>query len=200
MRRLVVTTASGRVVADDKVTEEQLADGVSRWMQVVPDCGVYVDGRLISDEVRRVLLGLKTTPTPAATPSPTAAPTSTAPTAPVEPEELRSAAEAMQYAFGGVIKGWRDLLDFTQDFTKRYGEQLLERDRQNADEAARQRSLTHTSLKDIDLLDRSIAATTFKDRLAAATANSTARVRQDDRMRVGDVVAGVLKMILGDRK
>lgn len=196
MRRMVVRTASGRVVTDVEVTEQQLAEGVARWIQVAPDCGVYVDGVLVSDEVRRAWQASTGATSPMPTPMP-APPVASAPAAPIEPEQLRSAAEAMQYAYTSVVKGWQDLLDYAQDFTKKSGEQILERERAIADEAARQRELTHKSMKDINLLERSVAATVFKDKLAAAGAHSAARVRQDDRMRFGDVVSGVLKTLLG---
>lgn len=196
MRRMVVRTASGQVVTDVGVTEQQLAECVTRWIRLAPGCGVYVDGVLVSHEVRRAWqaatgAAASTTPAPAV---------ASAPAAPIEPDQLRSAAEAMQYAYSGVVKGWQDVLDFAQDFTKKCGEQLLERERAIADEAARQRELTHKSMKDIDLLERSVAATVFKDKLAAAGANSVARVRRDDRMRPGDVVAGVLKTLVGFTK
>ena len=192
MRRMVVRTASGKVVTDVGVAEQQLAECVTRWIRIAPGCGVYVDGVLVSNEVRRAWQAAtgaaSTTPAPAVV---------SAPVAPIEPDQLRSAAEAMQYAYSGVVKGWQDVLDFAQDFTKKCGEQLLERERAIADEAARQRELTHKSMKDINLLERSVAATVFKDKLAAAGANSVARVRRDDRMRPGDVVAGVLKTLVG---
>lgn len=189
MRRMVVTTARGHVVTDEKVTEEKIVDAVSKWMQAVPDCGVYLDGTLISDEVRLAMLGQPLAR--AAAPAPASLP---------EPAEIRSYAEALQHAFAGLCGGYVDLLRLTQGCVKEHSELCLDRERRSADEAARQRELTHKSLKDIDLLDRSVAAARLKDNLAAAGAQSMARVRRDGRMQLGDVLMGVVKTLMGDAK
>jgi hypothetical protein len=46
--------------------------------------------------------------------------------------------------------------------TRMMGRVLIERERDFADEAARQRELTRKSLADIDLLGRSVKATEFR--------------------------------------
>lgn len=192
MPRMVVKTSRGHVVTDVEVTEQQVAEGVARWMQVAPDCAVYVDNVPISDEVRRAILAASSASAVTSAPSaPSTAPIAgraPAPAPPLDAEQLRSAADAIQYAYRGVVKGWLDLLDYTQEFARR-----------SADEAARQRELTHKSLKDIDLLDRSVAAAALTDRLAAAGARSIARTRLDDRMQFRDLAMGALRVITGNK-
>lgn len=190
MRWMVVTTARGQVIDELEVSEEQLVDVVSTWVRALPDADIYLDGQRVSQEARLVML---------ATMSPAAASTPAA-VLPPEPEKLRSYAEVLQLGFEDLRKGYVASLNDLHDCAKRFGDMWLERERQFADEAARQRDLTHKSLKDADLLGRSVAAAQFKNVFAAAGSHSLARARQNDGWKFTDLMAGLMKTLTGEPK
>ena len=112
---------------------------------MLPDAGIYLDGELLPDEARAAMR--LTMPREAA--APLVHP-------PPEPEKLRDYAETLQRAFEDVRQGYVQSLRDFQDCARRFSEMWIERERQFADEAARQRELTHRSLADVDLLGRSV--------------------------------------------
>jgi hypothetical protein len=192
MRWMVVTTACGEFIAEFEVPEEALVDVVSTWVRGMPDAGLYLDGELVPQEAR-TLMQLAATPT-------TTAPTPASFVAPPEPEKLRSYAEVLHLGFEDLRKGYVEYIHTMHDSAKRYGEIVLERERQFAEEAARQRELTHKSLKDADLLERSVAAFKLKEALATAGAHNLVRVRGSDRMRITDFLAGFMRTLTGEQR
>ncbi len=79
------------------------------------------------------------------------------------------------------------------------GRVLIEREREFADEAARQRELTRKSLADIDLLGRSVKVTEFNNVLAVADGPVEVRTRGSDRVTFGDWWAGFKQILTGER-
>lgn len=189
MRWMVVTTARGQVVNELDVSEEQLVDVVSTWVRALPDADIYLDGQRVPQEARLLMLA-GASPAPAATQV----------VLPPEPEKLRSYAEVLQHGFEDLRKGYVTSINDLHDCAKRFGEMWLERERQFADEAARQRELTHKSLKDADLLGRSVAAAQFKNVFAAAGSHTLARTRQNDGWKFADLMAGLMRTLTGEPK
>ena len=95
----------------------------------------------------------------------------------------------------GHVQSLRDL----QDCARRYSEMWLERERQFADEAARQRGLTSRSLADVDLLDRSVKAAKLQEMFAVAGANSAARVQRGPSVSAMDLLGGLLRAVAGQK-
>ncbi|MBL8972759.1 MAG: hypothetical protein JNK56_19390, partial [Myxococcales bacterium] len=66
MRRVVISTGSGQFITEADVEEQALVATVAAWLQVLPDAGIYLDGQLLSDEVRLAMqAALATAATPA---------------------------------------------------------------------------------------------------------------------------------------
>jgi hypothetical protein len=192
MRWMVVTTARGEFVTEFGVSEKLLVDVMCNWVRAMPDAGLYLDGELVPNEARALMQLAAEAPPP----TPAAAPVLAAPP---EPEKLRSYAEVLQLGFEDLRKGYVEYLGNLHDCAKRYGEMWLEREKQFADEAARQRELTHKSLKDADLLGRSVAAAQLKDVLASAGAQNFSRVRGSDGLKITDLLMGVVKTLTGEK-
>jgi hypothetical protein len=191
MRWMVVTTTRGQVLNELDVSEEQLVDVVSTWVRALPDADIYLDGQRVPQEARLLMLAAAS---PAAATTQVAAP-------PPEPEKLRSYAEVLQLGFDDLRKGYVASLNDMHDCAKRFGEMWLERERQFAEEAARQRELTHKSLKDADLLGRSVAAAQFKNVFAAAGSHTLARAqRQNDGWKWSDLATGLMRTLMGEPK
>ena len=191
MRRMVVSTARGEFVTEKDVAEEQLAAALVECLRVMPDAGVYLDGHLVPEEARLAALIALSAGT-AATPAPVAAP-------PPEPEKLREYSETLQHAFEDLRKGYVQSLRDLQDCAKRYSDMWIEREKQFADEAARQRGLTHKSLADVDLLGRSVKAAQLKEVLAAGNVRTVARAQGRGGMSLTDLLGGFLRTITGDK-
>jgi hypothetical protein len=194
MRWVVVTTACGGFITEFEVSEETLVDVVSTWVRGMPEANLYIDGELVSQEAR-ALMQLPGTPT-----APASTPTAPPFLPPPEPEKLRSYAEVLQLGFEDLRKGYVEYIRTMHESARRYGEIVLERERQFADEAARQRELTHQSLKDGDLLERSVAAFKLKEALATAGAHNLVRARGGDRMRISDFLVGFMRTLTGEQK
>jgi len=194
MRRMVVTTARGQLVTEADVAEDQLVEVVSAWVRAMPDAGIYLDGELVPPQARLAMqLAMSAQSASAAT-------TATTVAALPEPERLRSYAEVMQLAFNDLRDGYVASLRHLHECATQYSAMWLEREKQLADEAARQRELTHQSLKDLDLLERCVAGVKLKDGLATAGVHNISRARRVDGMRFTDLLAGFLRALSGDKK
>lgn len=191
MRRMVVSTASGEFITEMDVEEHELVGTVSAWVHVLPDAGIYLDGVLVPDEAR-VTMRLAMS---AGTASPLTSPTSLPP----EPEKLKDYAETLQRAFDDVRKGYVQSLRDFQDCAKRFSEMWIEREQQFANEAARQRELTHKSLADVDLLGRSVKAVQLEEVLAVSGVHTSARARRSDGVTFMDYVVGLIKTLTGEK-
>lgn len=190
MRRMVVSTARGEFVTEKDVAEEQLAAELIECLRVRPDAGVYLDGHLVPEEARlAALIALSAGTAPA--PGPVAAPP--------EPERLKEYSETLQQAFEDLRKGYVQSLRDLQDCAKRYSDMWIEREKQFADEAARQRGLTHKSLADVDLLGRSVKAAQLKEVLAAGNVRTVARAQGRGGMSLTDLLGGFLRTITGEK-
>jgi hypothetical protein len=77
---------------------------------------------------------------------------------------------------------------------------LIERERQFADEAVRQRKLTSQSLADIDLLGRSVKAVQLQDRFAMAPDRTSRRAHAGRRRPVLiDLLGGLMRAVAGEK-
>jgi len=188
MRRVVISTGSGQYITEADVEEQALVGTVASWLQVLPDAGIYFDGQLLSDEARLAMLAALTAP---ATPGP-AEPLP-------DPAHIKEYSETLKQAFADLrashVQSLRDL----QDCARRYSEMWLERERQFADEAARQRGLTSKSLADVDLLDRSVKAARLQEMFAVAGANSAAKVQRGPGVSAMDLLGGLLRAVAGQK-
>ncbi|WP_100793522.1 hypothetical protein [Nannocystis exedens] len=186
---MVITTGLGEFITESDVEEHELVDTLRAWIRVLPNAGIYLDGELVSDEARmaiRLALSSETASPPVH------------PVAP-EPEKLRDYAETLQRAFDDVRKGYVQSLRDLQDCARRFSEMWIERERQFADEAARQRELTRKSLADVDLLGRSVKAVQLDDMIAMSTARSGARLSRGDGVTAMDFLGGVVKTLTGEK-
>ncbi len=193
MRRVVISTGSGQYITEADVEEQALVGTVASWLQVLPDAGIYFDGQLLSDEARLAMLAALTAP---ATPAPsTPAPAEALP----DPAHIKEYSETLKQAFADLrashVQSLRDL----QDCARRYSEMWLERERQFADEAARQRGLTSKSLADVDLLDRSVKAAKLQEMFAVAGANSAVRAQRNPGVSAMDLLGGLLRAVAGQK-
>ena len=191
MRRMVISTARGEFVTEKDVAEEQLAAALVECLRVMPDAGVYLDGHLVPEEARLAALRALSVGT-AQVPAQAVAP-------PPSPEKLKEYSETLQHAFEDLRKGYVQSLRDLQDCAKRYSDMWIEREKQFADEAARQRGLTHKSLADVDLLGRSVKAAQLKEVLAAGNVRTVARAQGRGGMSLSDLLGGFLRTITGDK-
>jgi len=194
---MVVTTARGDLITDLDIEDHQILGALCGWLALLPDAGIYLDGELVPDEVReaiRLVLASEAGPSPAVQ----VAPVQVAPVPPPEPEKLRDYAETLQRAFDDLRQGHVQTLRDMQDCARRFSEMWLERERQFADEAARQRELTGKSLADVDLLGRSVKAVQLEDVIAVSTARSGARAGSGERITVMDFLGGLFKTFTGE--
>jgi hypothetical protein len=188
MRRVVISTGSGQYITEADVEEQALVATVAAWLQVLPDAGIYLDGQLLSDEARVAML---TALAASATPAPVEALP--------EPTRIKEYSETLKQAFADLRMGHVQSLRDLQDCARRYSEMWLERERQFADEAARQRGLTSRSLADVDLLDRSVKAARLQEMLATAGSNSAARVHRGPSVSAMDLLGGLLRAVAGQK-
>jgi hypothetical protein len=111
--------------------------------------------------------------------------------APPEPEKVQDYNETLQRVFADVRKHHVEVLRDMAECTRMVGRVLVERERDFADEAARQRELTRKSLADVDLLGRCVKVTEYNNNvLARVGANVEARARGDLGMTFRDWLGG----------
>jgi hypothetical protein len=210
MSRIIVTTRDGEVISDlEVIGNDQIGGQVATWVHSLPNLPIYVEGILLSDELRQEILrsmaqagqqGGWQAPAPAP-PSPRAERIG-----PITPEEftafnhlLGQAADEILQAHVNVLQQAQSIAAWQIGLCSRMSETMLERDRSAADEAARQRKMTHQSLRDIDLLDRSIKVQEVTDlfqeisrRGVAANARMTAPSRGSSPMDWINAIATVV--------
>lgn len=185
MRRVVVNTAMGDI-SDVVVEEHDLAATVVAWLRMLPGAGIYIDGHLVTAEMRQTMQRILE-----------ADAAQSASTTPVEPATIKSYGETLQQCFGDLRQGYVQLLRDMQDSAQRTGQILLEQQRQFAEEVARQRQLTCKSLADVDLLARSVKAAELSEAFAmAGSRNTAARVRREQ-PKLMDFVDGIMRTLAG---
>ena len=167
MSRIIVTSSDGEVLGDlELFGEKRVRRQVVSWVRTLPTLPIYVDGLLVSDELRKQIL-LCTEETSAEDddePSAQSAPPlRTARAGPITPGEFTAFNQLLGQAADEVLQAQMNVIQQAQSFAAwqighcaRMGEAMFERDKMAADEAVRQRRMTHQSLQDIDLLERSI--------------------------------------------
>jgi hypothetical protein len=187
MRRMVVSTSSGEYIREADVDEQQLVASVVTLSQVLPELGIYIDGQLVTPEVRQAMTAAL------------AAATSAAEAPLPEPARLKEYSETLKQSFADLHQGYVQFIRDTQEWARRSGELLIERERQFADEAVRQRKLTSQSLADIDLLGRSIKAVQFQDRFAGTGSNIAARASRSPAPVWVDLLGGLMRAVAGEK-
>ncbi len=168
--------------------EQELVASVVTLSQVLPELGIYIDGQLVTPEVRQAMTAALAA---------AASATSEAPLP--EPARLREYSETLKQSFADLHQGYVQFIRDTQEWARRSGELLIERERQFADEAVRQRKLTSQSLADIDLLGRSIKAVQFQDRFAGAGSNIAARASKAPSPVWVDFLGGLMRAVAGEK-
>jgi hypothetical protein len=194
-RKLVVSSDGGAFITGLDVEEDDLANGVATCVRLFPERCIYIDGQLVDDETMATIKAALAAGIGDAV-------TETAPTRPASPPELEVVQdynETLQRIFTDVRKHHVEVLRDMAESTRMIGRVLIEREREFADEAARQRELTRKSLADIDLLGRSVKVTEFNNVLAVGDGPVEARARGSDRVTMGDWWAGFKQMLTGER-
>ena len=166
MAKLVIASHDGEILDEVEIVgDEKVGDQVASWVSTRPGLPIYVNGRLLAEDLRRKILNAiagATVPRDQGlgTPVPQAPP---APVGPITPEEFRTFNQLLGQAAEGLLHTHQEILRQAQasaqwqlENLKNCSAVMLERDKLAADEAARQRRMTHQSLRDIDLLDRSV--------------------------------------------
>ena len=188
MHRVVaIDQETGRAI-DEVVESEFLAwELVRECLGFWPEAAVYVDGHLIPESLA-VWLSQGGAPPQMPAPAPPQAPApSSPPQMTIEPEKIPDFAALVCRFFSDAFQAQIEGLTSVVEMSKKLSALMIERERQHADEAVRQRKLLHQSLADIDLLDRSVAVARFRH--IAAQANR--RQETNDGFTVGDFLAGL---------
>lgn len=170
MSRMVVTTRDGAPLYDLEVEgDDNIAQQVAGWVQALPGLPIYINGNLLPDDMRQQILlalaALAAQAAPAVPPQPidNSQPRRSASLTSGEfatfNQLLGQAADDVRRAHFQVIEQAQAFASWQLGYLTQASEMMLERDKQAADEAARLRKMTHQSLKDIDLLDRSVKVT-----------------------------------------
>lgn len=192
MRKLVVSSDGGEFITGIDVEEHELANGVATCVRLFPQSCIYIDGRLVDDETVATIKAALAAGIGASV-------TESAPTQPASPPEtemVQDYNETLQRVFTDVRKHHAEVLRDMAESTRMIGRVLIEREREFADEAVRQRELTRKSLADIDLLGRSVKATEFTNVLAVAGGTDD---RDRSRVTLSDLWAGFKQILTGER-
>ena len=167
MSRIIVASSDGEVLGDLELHgEKRVRRQVVSWVRTLPNLPIYVDGLLVSDELRKQILLCPEETRPEDDDEPSAQsppPPRTARAGPITPGEFTAFNQLLGQAADEVLQAQMNVIQQAQSFAAwqighcaRMGEAMFERDKMAADEAVRQRRMTHQSLQDIDLLERSI--------------------------------------------
>jgi hypothetical protein len=128
---LVARSRAGDVVAEDTVDAEMVVEVLRRWLLVLRrDAVIYIDEAPLTEADKERLRRSVASPAPA------------------ELQQIRGYFETMHAVFEDVRRAEWDSLRTVQSISK-----------EMADEWVRQRDLMHRCLKDVDAVDRSLAAT-----------------------------------------
>lgn len=193
MRRLVVTTGLGAFITEKDVEDHDLVGEVAGYVRMFPAGAFYLDGQLVEaatvDAIKAALSSGVAAELVGQTPA-----------APPEPEKVQDYNETLQRVFADVRKHHVEVLRDMAECTRMVGRVLVERERDFADEAARQRELTRKSLADVDLLGRCVKVTEYNNNvLARVGANNEARARGDLGMTFRDLFGGFTRIFTGER-
>lgn len=188
--RVVVCTSRGDFIREGDLEEHEVPTNVVTWLHLLPDAGIYIDGQLVTEAQHR-LMKVAVAAAVAAAPDPSA----TAPDA----DKLKDYGAVLRQTFGDLHQGYVDLNREMLNWTRQSGAVLIERERELADEAARQRKLTSQSLADIDLLGRSVKTVQLQETFAMAGANTAARARREPTPGWGDLLGGLMRAVAGEK-
>jgi hypothetical protein len=193
MRRLVVTTGLGAFITEKDVEDHDLVGEVAGYVRMFPAGAFYLDGQLVeAATVDAIKAALSSGVAAELVGQP--------PAAPPEPEKVQDYNETLQRVFADVRKHHVEVLRDMAECTRMVGRVLVERERDFADEAARQRELTRKSLADVDLLGRCVKVTEYNNNvLARVGANNEARARGDLGMTFRDLFGGFTRIFTGER-
>ncbi len=210
MSRIIVTSSDGEVLGDLEIDgEKRIRRQVVTWVRTLPTLPIYVDGLLVSDELRKQILLCTEKTSPEDDDEPSAQsppPMRTARAGPITPGEFAAFNQLLGQAADEVLQAQMNVIQQAQSFAAwqighcaRMGEAMFERDKMAADEAVRQRRMTHQSLQDIDLLERSIKVQevtelfqTISKRSVAANARMSAPSRGSSPMDWVNAIATVV--------
>ncbi len=193
MRRLVVTTGLGAFITEKDVEDHDLVGEVAGYVRMFPAGAFYLDGQLVeAATVDAIKAALSSGVAAELVGQP--------PAAPPEPAKVQDYNETLQRVFADVRKHHVEVLRDMAECTRMVGRVLVERERDFADEAARQRELTRKSLADVDLLGRCVKVTEYNNNvLARVGANNEARARGDLGMTFRDLFGGFTRIFTGER-
>ncbi len=193
MRRLVVTTGLGAFITEKDVEDHDLVGEVAGYVRMFPAGAFYLDGQLVeAATVDAIKAALSSGVAAELVGQP--------PAAPPEPEKVQDYNETLQRVFADVRKHHVEVLRDMAECTRMVGRVLVERERDFADEAVRQRELTRKSLADVDLLGRCVKVTEYNNNvLARVGANNEARARGDLGMTFRDLFGGFTRIFTGER-
>ena len=196
--RLVLSTVNGEKITEAEAVEElEVVSTVATWIQVAPTACVYIDGKLLSDTARLAMLVAMAAEGAAGA----AAPPASEAAAPMpDADTLKDYNETLKRGFDDVRKGNLESMREFLGCIKQLTDLAIAREKEFADEAARQRELTRKSLADIDLLDRSVSAVRFNETIATAAGAGPIRVRRRGGMNGWDFLGGVMKVLGFDDK
>jgi hypothetical protein len=193
MRRLVVTTGLGAFITEKDVEDHDLVGEVAGYVRMFPAGAFYLDGQLVeAATVDAIKAALSSGVAAELVGQP--------PAAPPEPAKVQDYNETLQRVFADVRKHHVEVLRDMAECTRMVGRVLVERERDFADEAVRQRELTRKSLADVDLLGRCVKVTEYNNNvLARVGANNEARARGDLGMTFRDLFGGFTRIFTGER-
>lgn len=194
MRKLVVCTSSGDVIKERDLEDHELVNFVGAWLYAMPECALYLDGELMTDEARVAMRVL------AARAKAVVGEQAAPQMAPTTPEQIKDFADVLRLIFDDVRKAHLQGLREIKEIADGVSHMIIEHTRLVTDESARQRALTQKSLGDVDLLARSVMAVRFEEATSITAQAASLRGRPQPRGSVGgwDVVVGLAKSIFGD--
>lgn len=164
---LVAKSRAGDVVAEDSVDAEMVVEVLRRWLGVLSrDAIIYIDEAPLTEADKERLRRSAASPAPA------------------ELRQLRSYFEMMHAVFEDVRRAEWDSLRTVQSISK-----------EMADEWVRQRDLMHRCLKDVDAVDRSLAATGATNQIQGGMRAIAEQERGG--MTVEDLLHGFSKLLRG---
>lgn len=195
---MVLSTVNGEKITEAEAVEElEVVSTVATWIQVAPTACIYIDGQLLSDASRLAMLVAMAAEGTAGA----AAPPASEAVAPMpDADTLKDYNETLKRGFDDVRKGNLESMREFLGCIKQLTDLAIAREKEFADEAARQRELTRKSLADIDLLDRSVSAVRFNETIATAAGAGPIRVRRRGGMNGWDLLGGVMKVLGFDDK
>ena len=198
--RLVLSTVNGEKITEAEAVEElEVVSTVATWIQVAPTACIYIDGQLLSDASRLAMLVAMAAEGAAGAAGPAAPPASEAATPMPDADTLKDYNETLKRGFDDVRKGNLESMREFLGCIKQLTDLAIAREKEFADEAARQRELTRKSLADVDLLGRCVKATEYNNVLARVGANNEARARGDLGMTLRDFFGGFKRIFTGER-